>query len=400
MSHTNIPIWDDGRWTPLPALSGDVSADSCVIGLGGSGLTLIEELLRRDERVVGVDAGDVGAGAAGRNGGFLLAGAYDFYHDAVRKHGRNRARAIHAATLAELPRIASTAPGTVRFTGSRRLVADGWELEDCRTQQAAMQADGLACEWVDDALGTGLFLPSDASFNPLARCRALALRTRGDGARLFARTPVQQIDGTRVITSQGTVHCGRVFVAVDGRLELLLPELVGRVRTARLQMLATAPTTERCIPCPMYYREGYEYWQQLPDGSVAFGGLRDRAGESEWSTDATPTAHVQEMLEAFLRSHIGVTAPITHRWAACAGYTDTGLPVIEQVREQVWALGGYSGTGNVIGALAARGVAAAALDGDPSGIRTLLGEHWSSAVTHGVRREGGPGAPADVRPTA
>lgn len=120
-------------------------------------------------------------------------------------------------------------------------------------------------------------------------------------------------------------------------------------------------------------------------------GFRDRAGESEWSTDATPTAAVQDMLESFLRSHIGVTAPITHRWAACAGYTDTGLPVIEQVRERVWALGGYSGTGNVIGALAARGVAAAALDGDPSGIRTLLGDQWSTAVTHGALRDDSSG---------
>lgn len=375
MSQSNVPVWDDGQWTPLPALTGDVSADSCVIGLGGTGLTIIEELLRRDERVIGIDAGDVGAGAAGRNGGFLLAGAYDFYHDAVRKHGRDRARAIHAATLAELPRIAAAAPGAVRFTGSRRLAADDWELDDCRAQLEAMQADGFACEWIEDALGVGLFLPADASFNPLARCRAMAVQARAEGARLFARTPVQEIVGTRVITPHGTVHCARVFVAVDGRLELLLPELIGRVRTARLQMLATAPTTECRIPCPMYYREGYEYWQQLPDGSVALGGFRDRAGESEWSTDAIPTEPVQGMLEDFLRSHIGVAAPITHRWAACAGYTDTGLPIVEQVREDVWALGGYSGTGNVIGALAARAVVGAALDGDFSAVRTLLGEN-------------------------
>ena len=101
----NRPVWDDDRWTPLPPLHGDVSADSCVIGLGGSGLTLVEELLRRDERVVALDAHDVGAGAAGRNGGFLLAGSYDFYHDAIRKHGHARARAIYQATLEEMPRM-------------------------------------------------------------------------------------------------------------------------------------------------------------------------------------------------------------------------------------------------------------------------------------------------------
>lgn len=39
-------------------------------------------------KVVGIDAKDVGAGAAGRNGGFLMAGLSDFYHDAVKKFGR------------------------------------------------------------------------------------------------------------------------------------------------------------------------------------------------------------------------------------------------------------------------------------------------------------------------
>ena len=136
-------------------------------------------------------------------------------------------------------------------------------------------------------------------------------------------------------------------------------------------MLATAPTTERAIPCPMYYREGYEYWQQLPDGSIALGGFRDRAGESEWSVDAVPTTAVQTMLEQFLRTHLGVHAPIAHRWAACAGYSKTGLPVLAEVRTGVWALGAYSGTGNVIGALCGRAVVAWALDGDPA-LATLL----------------------------
>lgn len=380
LSGQRAPVWEDEQWTPLPALSSDVSADSCVIGLGGSGLTLIEELLARDERVVALDAMDVGAGAAGRNGGFLLAGTYDFYHDAIRRHGHERARAIYQATLREMPRIADAAPGTVRPLGSCRVAADEWEIGDCRAQFDAMRADDLPVEWFENDDGIGLYFPHDAGFNPLARCRILATRAREEGARLFARTPVTRIDGTKVITANGTVHCGKVFVAIDGGLEVLLPELAGRVRTARLQMLATAPTTEKTVRCPMYYREGYEYWQQLPDGRIALGGMRDKGGEDEWSLDARPTDTVQGLLEQFLREHIGVQAPVTHRWAACAAYTPTGLPVIEQVRPDVWALGGYSGTGNVIGALAARAVAEAAMDGDPSGVQRLLGAQWSAEV--------------------
>jgi glycine/D-amino acid oxidase-like deaminating enzyme len=374
----NVPVWDDGCWTPLPTLEGDVSADSCVIGLGGSGLTLINELLQRDERVIGLDATDVGAGAAGRNGGFLLAGTYDFYHDAIVRHGHARARAIYGATIAEMARLAEEAPGTVRFVGSKRIAATDAERADCRVQYDALRADGWPCEWHDGADGQGLYLPTDGAFDPLTRCRLLATSARNDGATLFAHSPVTEIRGTCVITPRGTVHAGRVFVAVDGRLEQLLPELVGRVRTARLQMLATAPTTDIVVPCPMYYREGFEYWQQLPNGAIALGGFRDKGGAGEWTTNATPSAVVQEQLERFLRESLRVSAPITHRWAASAGYTDTGLPIIEQVREHVWALGGYSGTGNVIGALAARAVAAAAVDGDASGVRLLLGDHWNS----------------------
>lgn len=62
----NVPVWDGGGRTPLPHLRGEVSADVCVIGLGGSGLTAVGALLRRSLRVVGIDAGAVGGGAQRR----------------------------------------------------------------------------------------------------------------------------------------------------------------------------------------------------------------------------------------------------------------------------------------------------------------------------------------------
>lgn len=368
----NTPVWDDGAWQSLPQLHGEVSCGTCVIGLGGSGLTAIEELLSRGEDVIGIDAHDVGAGAAGRNGGFLLAGAYDFYHDAVRLHGARQARAIYDATLEEIARIATATPDGVRFVGSRRLAASDAEIADCREQMRVMRDDGLGVEWYEGPDGIGLTLPSDAACNPLVRCRTLALAAIDKGARLFARCGVTHVQQGRVETQHGVIRCQRIIVAVDGKLELLLPELVGRVRTARLQMLATEPTKERVVPCPMYYREGFEYWQQAPDGSIALGGFRDRAGEGEWTTDTTPADPVQALLEQFMREHLGVQAAITHRWAASAGYSNTGLPIVEQVRAGVFAIGGYSGTGNVIGALCGRAIVAMALDGDSMRAQLLI----------------------------
>ena len=89
----NTPVWDDAPWTPLPMLESDIETDVCVVGLGGSGLSAVHELLGLGARVVGLEAGGVAGGAAGRNGGFLLAGTAMFYHDAVRVLSRARARA-------------------------------------------------------------------------------------------------------------------------------------------------------------------------------------------------------------------------------------------------------------------------------------------------------------------
>jgi glycine/D-amino acid oxidase-like deaminating enzyme len=359
----NTPVWDDGDWAGLPRLVGDVTADVCVVGLGGSGLSAIGELRRMGVTAVGVDAGAVAGGAAGRNGGFLLAGSSRFYHDSVAAYGRERALGIYRLTLAEMERIEAETPSAVRRIGSLRIAADAVEVEDCRAQLAAMRADGLGVEWYEGPEGMGLLIRTDGAFNPLLRCRTLAAREASAGVRLFEHSPGVRIAANEVRTPDGRVRCGQVIVAVDGRLERLLPALEGRVRTARLQMVATAPLPEVRFPRPVYMRYGYEWWQQLADGRVALGGFRDQAGDPEWTHDSEPHGAVQGRIDGFLRGTLGIHAPITHRWAACVGYTDDGLPVLDEVEPGVWACGGYSGTGNVIGAICGRAAAQLAVTG-------------------------------------
>ncbi len=351
------PVWVVGPAPELPRLDGDIEVDVCVVGLGGSGLACVQELVRLGARVAGVESGRVGGGAAGRNGGFLLAGLALFYHDAVARYGRETARALYRLTLGELDRMEEETPSLVSRSGSLRIADSDEELADCDRQLDAMRADALPAKRYVGPEGDGLLIHGDGTFQPLARCRTLAKRAVSDGALLFERSPVTRIDASVVRTERGLVHATHIVVAVDGGLERLLPELAPRVRTARLQMLATEPTTEITLTRPVYARWGYDYWQQRPDGTIALGGARDIGGESEWTANATPTAVVQAALERRLRENLGVHAPISHRWAASVGYTPDGLPVVAEVRPGVWALGGYSGTGNVIGALLGRGMA-------------------------------------------
>jgi gamma-glutamylputrescine oxidase len=349
--------WEDHRWTALPHLTGTTRTDVCVIGLGGSGLSAIHTLLAHNLTVVGIDASQIAGGAAGANGGFLLAGTARFYHRVVEALGRKRARELYLLTMQEIDRMHREMPGIVRRVGSLRIAMSEDELTDCEIQFAAMTADELPVERYAGPEGRGLLIPADAVFNPLARCRRLAQSALQRGARLFENTSALQIRGDVVKTEQGIVRYKHVIVAVDGKLDLVLPDLATRVRTARLQMLCTAPTNEVHIERAVYARFGYEYWQQLSDGRIVLGGFRDAGGADEWTHSVETTETVQTRLEKFLREHLQVQAPITHRWAASVGYTENGLPIIEEVRPQVWASGGYNGTGNVIGALCGRAIA-------------------------------------------
>jgi gamma-glutamylputrescine oxidase len=143
----------------------------------------------------------------------------------------------------------------------------------------------------------------------------------------------------------------------------VLPQLSGRVRTARLQMLSTAPLAGARVPCPLYGRWGFDYAQQSPDGRLFVGGGRDLFAAAEWTLDAEPTPDVQRHLDTVAARISGAPFEVTHRWAAPVGYTDDGRPVCTQVADGLVAVGGYNGTGNLIGPIAARAAVNLALDG-------------------------------------
>ena len=99
-------------------------------------------------------------------------------------------------------------------------------------------------------------------------------------------SPATAIAGDRVETPGGAVRCRAVVVCVDGWMERVLPELEGRVRSSRLQMLATEPVAPGTVPCPVYDNWGYEYWQQTADDRIALGGGRRQLADGEWGQEA------------------------------------------------------------------------------------------------------------------
>jgi gamma-glutamylputrescine oxidase len=363
-------------WHGFPALDGDCVADACVVGLGASGLAAVEALVQRGLSVVGVDAGRVAGAAAGRNGGFLLGGGAPFLHDAIAQWGADAAVDLYRQTLAEIDRLEVTLrPGVLRRNGSVRLAglpgtprseaeeADrAREVKDVAAHAAALRAHGIPVESYDGELGTGIYLRDDAAVNPALRAIDTASRLE-HRARLYEQTPVERVQRGRVTTRGGVVAAHVVVVAVDGNLDVVAPSLADRVQTARLQMLSTAPVAPGRLPWPVYGRWGYDYAQQDPAGRLYVGGGRDRFAADEWTRRSEPSADIQAHVTDVAERMAGQPVTVEHRWGASVGFTEDGRALCTPVEPGVVAIGGYSGTGNLVGPVAARAAVALLLDG-------------------------------------
>jgi gamma-glutamylputrescine oxidase len=373
-----VPYWLDEPYEPRPALEGHLEVDACVIGAGVAGLSCALALARASVDTVVLERATVAGGASGRNGGFLLAGVAPFYWDARERYGRERARRMYAATLDAQRRMYALADelgagDSVRRVGLLRASASEEEAENVARQVEALREDGFPAELLDraelpPAVGrfalNGCLTEHDGALQPARWIRTLARGAEAAGARIHDGTAVEDPvpapgEGRLRSTAGASVAARNVVVASDAALPALVPEYAPRVRSRRLHMTATAPLSERLTDRLVYYRWGYEYFQQRPDGRLLIGGFSDVDGDGSYTDSDAGSPAIWERIERHIREELGVDAAITHRWAGVVGYSDDALPYVGEVpgRPGLWVAGGYSGHGNVPGFLAGRLIA-------------------------------------------
>ena len=301
-------VWDINVERPeFPQLTENLEADLVVVGLGGSGLTALLHAAQRGLSVIGIDADRIAAGAAGRNGGLLLAGIADFHHNVRKDFGIERAVALYQHTLDEMDRIEATTPEAVSRIGALRIGElnhgeDPDELADTYAHRDALLADGFPAENYESEQGIGILIPSDGTFHPAKRAVLLAKLATAAGAQIFTHSPAVKIESGLVITEHGSIKAKHILVAVDGNLGKVLPQIASQVQPTRLQMISTQPETKLNLKYAVYVRQGWDYWQQLTDGRIAIGGGRDLALEQEATDVVESTQLMRDYLESKLKS--------------------------------------------------------------------------------------------------
>src|SRR5581483_8457129 len=171
---------------------------------------------------------------------------------------------------------------------------------------------------------------------PARFVRRLAARAAEAGVDIREHDPVEDVEA---------LDAERVLVATDGYGRALLPELADAIWPARGQVVVSEPLERVLYDRPHYARQGFDYWQQLPDRRLLLGGFRDVSIMDELTDVEETTPGIQAALEAFLHELAGRPVRVTHRWAGIFGLTQDMLPLVGRVpgRERVWVAGGYSG---------------------------------------------------------
>jgi len=326
-----------------------------VVGAGLAGLAVARAFAARGASVCVADAFGPGAGASGRNAGFVLA-CHPWDYPALRARlGPAGARA-YLALSARSHRILVEryADGCdYRPCGSLALPVAGDEAEAERLEQAArlLAADGLACTWTDPpagalaGFGRALTIAGDAAVHPGKLVRRLAEGITG------VRGTVRRIDPERRIAllDDRRISFERAFVCAGGYAARILGAPHLRVAPKRAQVLAMGPVPPALGPV-CYAGWGFDYFRQRPDGIVLAGGRR-HLHEAAENTDAPgPTVPVQLDLEQYVRRHLpfAAEAPIVARWAGTMAFSADDVPILAPVPgdgSPVWVLGGFTGHG-------------------------------------------------------
>lgn len=330
-------------------LAANESCDVAVIGGGYTGLSAALHLARDfgiDVRVL--EAGHIGWGASGRNGGFCSVGGTKLgIHTQIRRFGEQETRRYYQSQVeaVELVRalgrdeaIDFQPQGDAEITvaQSPRAFRDLEAEIDVLRRVLGLDVSLLSREAFREQrydspqqFGAMVLKPT-FGLHPMRYVLGLARAAERRGVVLHARTCVAawSKDGQDHVleTPGGRLRAKRVVVACNGFMpEHLHATLAGRPLPLQSNIVVTRPLTSAELaahgwrnPCPtIEARNLYVYFRMLPDGRLMLGGRGDAGG-------APRTA---EQVYRRLERRIGAIWPhwrevaITHRWRGLVCFT-------------------------------------------------------------------------------
>ncbi len=356
-------LWREGRPAPVPAapLAEGTAVDVAVIGAGYTGLSTAYHLKRADAgiSVAVLEAGHVGHGASGRNGGFVMT-LFGSSVPLMRMiHGKERLREAHVYMETAIHALEQTIADDAidcdyRRSGLLRVATTPAYESRIRSEIDYLQSIGIGgSAWlgkdaVQGRVHSPEFLgaawePGCGHLHPVKWVEALADLARRAGASIHEQTPVVGIarssTGYVLATPRGELRADKIVYATNGYTHLL-PGMRARQLPAFAYIVATAPLTEEQLAGIGWAgREGIEdgrnfmhFYRLTRDNRLIAGGGPGYVPFGRgMAHDTSPKAFAH--LERFIRTTfpgLGAVA-ITHRWGGAFSMTADFTPQIRVV---------------------------------------------------------------------
>lgn len=384
--------------SPLPRLSIQSRAQVVVVGAGYTGLSAALHAACAGGDVVVLEAGEIGAGGSGLNGGQVIAGL---------KHDPDTLEALYGARVGgQLVSCSGSAPDLVfdlirRYAIECDAVRTGWiqvavserhlgPLERRAAQWRSRGADAAVLSdreaanltgttrycggWIDRRCGT---------VQPLAYLRGLARACQAEGARLYTSSAVRRLSRSggewRVETEGGSVLAQTVIVATDAYTDQTFDVLRRTVVAVPSIQVATAPLSAQLrtsiLPGGQSVSDTQRilrYFRLDSGGRLVLG---TRGSYTDVPIPQRTLAHERAVRELYPQLS-GLA--LEYRWGGFVAMTRDGIPHLHEPEPGLLAGLGYNGRGvamaTAMGRLLARralGESAASIDFPVTPVRPI-----------------------------
>ncbi|MGH8782989.1 NAD(P)/FAD-dependent oxidoreductase [Paraburkholderia sp.] len=362
--------WLDTAPAVTAASEGPVEGwvDVAVIGGGFTGLSAAFALGKRGATVAVLDAGRIGGGASGRNGGQCNTGVAQDYAALRAQFGTERAAGCYRAYAAAVETVERlireeridcdyVATGKLKLASKPHHFAHLEQTAELihREVDADIEVigrDRIRREVDSDSFYGGLLQRHGGQMHMGRFAAGLANAAVGRGARLFEHAAVTSIDkeggAYRIESARGTLHARQVLIATGPSRHGPFGWYRRRMAPVGSFIVVTEPLAaerlDQLLPGRRSYttsRLMHNYFRVTPDSRLLFGG-RARFTASEQPSDARSGRILQANLVQMFPSL--ADARIDYCWGGLVDLTADRLPRAGQ-HDGLYFSMGYSGHG-------------------------------------------------------
>lgn len=304
-----------------------------------------------------------GAGASGRNAGFLTKGSASFYNALFREWGKERAKSIFEFAQVSLElvhdHILSRSP-ELKFERSKSVTLFRSEEQLTKWQTPDFRPLDFGFQWTprsnlsDPLQGTfaGAFEHGpEFPINPTHLLSTLRALLESRKIRLIENVSAFELTPEGVRTEVNMIKAKHVVLALNGYLPQFHQTFKNLITPRRAQMVAVK--LEESFPCPGLHYDPEErvYWRMSEENVLLVGGKRllDERGEIGDFEKVSPI--VQNGLEDYIRERLKVKYSVLNRWSGTMGFTEHELPYVSKASAPLdtVVVGGFSGHGMGLG---------------------------------------------------